>query len=133
QRERGSTEPSTATGDPSTRVKGSSLRAGTKMKDTIRRARGFTLIELLIVIALISILATMGVVQYRNSVQSARAATLRTALFGMCGASDRFLSHARRDRSVLRRQGEVPRITRCARQRWLHALDSARSDHEVDR
>ena len=60
------------------------------MKDTIRRARGFTLIELLIVIALISILATMGVVQYRNSVQSAREATLRTDLFRMRDAIDQY-------------------------------------------
>jgi len=60
------------------------------MKDTIRRARGFTLIELLIVIALISILATMGVVQYRNSVQSAKEATLRTDLFRMRDAIDQY-------------------------------------------
>jgi len=33
----------------------------------LRRDGGFTLIELLIVITLITILATMGVVQYRNS------------------------------------------------------------------
>jgi general secretion pathway protein G len=51
---------------------------------------GFTLIELLIVIALISILATMGVVQYRNSVQSAKEATLRTDLFRMRDAIDQY-------------------------------------------
>src|SRR3954454_21998804 len=51
---------------------------------------GFTLIELLIVIALISILATMGVVQYRNSVQSAREATLHTDLFRMRDAIDQY-------------------------------------------
>ena len=56
----------------------------------IRRASGFTLIELLIVIALISILATMGVVQYRNSVQSAKEATLRTDLFRMRDAIDQY-------------------------------------------
>ena len=55
-----------------------------------RRANGFTLIELLIVIALISILATMGVVQYRNSVQSAKEATLRTDLFRMRDAIDQY-------------------------------------------
>lgn len=60
------------------------------MKDTIRRDSGFTLIELLIVIALISILATMGVVQYRNSVQSAKEATLRTDLFRMRDAIDQY-------------------------------------------
>ena len=40
--------------------------------------RGFTLIELLVVISMISILAAMGVVQYRNSVQRTQEATLRT-------------------------------------------------------
>ncbi|HTH00232.1 MAG TPA: type II secretion system protein [Vicinamibacterales bacterium] len=60
------------------------------MKNELRRARGFTLIELLIVIALISILATMGVVQYRNSVQSAKEATLRTDLFRMRDAIDQY-------------------------------------------
>jgi general secretion pathway protein G len=60
------------------------------MNDRIRRAGGFTLIELLIVIALISILATMGVVQYRNSVQSAKEATLRTDLFRMRDAIDQY-------------------------------------------
>jgi general secretion pathway protein G len=58
--------------------------------ERLRRARGFTLIELLIVIALISILATMGVVQYRNSVQSAKEATLRTDLFRMRDAIDQY-------------------------------------------
>jgi general secretion pathway protein G len=60
------------------------------MKDKLRRGNGFTLIELLIVIALISILATMGVVQYRNSVQSAKEATLRTDLFRMRDAIDQY-------------------------------------------
>ena len=60
------------------------------MNDRMRRAGGFTLIELLIVIALISILATMGVVQYRNSVQSAKEATLRTDLFRMRDAIDQY-------------------------------------------
>ena len=43
----------------------STLRART------RGARGFTLIELLVVISMISILAAMGTVQYRNSVRRA--------------------------------------------------------------
>jgi general secretion pathway protein G len=51
---------------------------------------GFTLIELLIVITLISLLATMGVVQYRNSVQSTREAILRTDLFRMRDAIDQY-------------------------------------------
>jgi len=57
---------------------------------TLRRQDGFTLIELLIVIALITILATMGVVQYRNSIQSSREAVLRTDLFRMRDAIDQY-------------------------------------------
>ncbi len=60
------------------------------MNDSIRRARGFTLIELLIVLALISILASMGVVQYRNSVQSSKEAVLHTDLFRMRDAIDQY-------------------------------------------
>ena len=56
----------------------------------LRCARGFTLIELLIVIALITILATMGLVQYKNSVQSAREAVLNTDLFRMRDAIDQY-------------------------------------------
>jgi general secretion pathway protein G len=51
---------------------------------------GFTLIELLIVIALITILASMGVVQYRNSLQSSKEAVLRTDLFRMRDAIDQY-------------------------------------------
>ncbi len=51
---------------------------------------GFTLVELLIVIALISILAAMGVVQYRNSVQSTKEAVLKTDLFRMRDAIDQY-------------------------------------------
>jgi general secretion pathway protein G len=60
------------------------------MKSSHRRANGFTLIELLIVIALISILAAMGVVQYRNSVQSSKEAVLHTDLFRMRDAIDQY-------------------------------------------
>ena len=57
-----------------------------------RGERGFTLIELLVVIALVSILAGMGVVQYRNSVQSAKEATLKTDLFRMRDAIDQYFA-----------------------------------------
>jgi general secretion pathway protein G len=60
------------------------------VKLTARRQAGFTLIELLIVIALITILATMGLVQYRNSMQSSREAVLRTDLFRMRDAIDQY-------------------------------------------
>jgi general secretion pathway protein G len=55
-----------------------------------RGAEGFTLIELLIVLALISILASMGVVQYKNSVLHTRESVLRTDLFRMRDAIDQY-------------------------------------------
>ena len=55
-----------------------------------RSESGFTLIELLIVIALITILASMGIVQYRNSIQSAKEAILHTDLFRMRDAIDQY-------------------------------------------
>jgi general secretion pathway protein G len=55
-----------------------------------RRQTGFTLIELLVVIALISILAGMAVVQYRNSIQKTQEATLKTNLFRMRDAIDQY-------------------------------------------
>jgi general secretion pathway protein G len=51
---------------------------------------GFTLIELLIVLALISVLASMAVVQYRNGVQHTREAVLHTDLFRMRDAIDQY-------------------------------------------
>ena len=54
--------------------------------------RGFTLVELLIVISLISILAAMGLVQYRNSVLSSKEAVLRTDLFRMRDAIDLYFA-----------------------------------------
>ncbi len=59
----------------------------------IRRRRavgGFTLIELMVVLALISVLAGMGVVQYRNSVQRTKEAVLREDLFRMRDAIDQY-------------------------------------------
>ena len=53
-------------------------------------AGGFTLVELLIVMALISILATMAVVQYRNGVRRAEESVLKTDLFRMRDAIDQY-------------------------------------------
>ena len=60
------------------------------VRNTKTGNRGFTLVELLIVISLISILAAMGLVQYRNSVMSAKEATLHTDLFRMRDAIDQY-------------------------------------------
>jgi general secretion pathway protein G len=59
---------------------------------SIRRDRqsGFTLIELLVVISLISILASMGLVQYRNSVRKTEEGVLKTDLFRMRDAIDQY-------------------------------------------
>ena len=46
--------------------------------------------ELLVVIALISLLAAMAVVQYRNSIQKTQEATLKTNLFRMRDAIDQY-------------------------------------------
>ena len=52
--------------------------------------RGFTLVELLVVISMISILAAMGVVQYRNSVQRTRETTLKKDLFEIRDVIDQY-------------------------------------------
>jgi general secretion pathway protein G len=55
-----------------------------------QRQRGFTLVELLVVLSLISILAAMGLVQYRNSVRHAQESVLKTDLFRMRDAIDQY-------------------------------------------
>lgn len=52
--------------------------------------RGFTLIELLVVISMISILAAMGMVQYRNSIRRTQEVTLKHDLFHMREAIDQY-------------------------------------------
>ena len=60
----------------------------------MRRRRGseggFTLIEVLIVVSLIVVLASMGIVQYQNSVQRTREAVLKEDLFRMREAIDQY-------------------------------------------
>jgi general secretion pathway protein G len=53
-------------------------------------AAGFTLIELMVVISLIVILASMGLVQYRNSVVRAKESVLAENLFRMRDALDQY-------------------------------------------
>ncbi len=51
---------------------------------------GWTLIELLVVLSLIMILASIGMVQYRNSVRTAKEATLKSNLTIMRDAIDQY-------------------------------------------
>lgn len=55
-----------------------------------RRASGFTLIELMIVMTIIVTLATIAMVQYRQSVQVARESVLKDDLFKMREAIDQY-------------------------------------------
>jgi general secretion pathway protein G len=55
-----------------------------------RGSHGFTLIELLVVISMISILAAMGMVQYKNSVRRTQEVTLKHDLFHMRDAIDQY-------------------------------------------
>jgi general secretion pathway protein G len=66
------------------------VRTSERLTLRIRRETGFTLVELLVVIAMITILAAMAVVQYRNSVQRTQEATLKTNLFRMRDAIDQY-------------------------------------------
>jgi len=54
------------------------------------REEGWTLIELMVVIALIMLLASMSLVQYRNSITYAKEATLGSQLFIMRDAIDQY-------------------------------------------
>ena len=58
------------------------------LKSSNPQIQGFTLIELLVVASIIIILATMGMVQYKNSVIRAREAVLKEDLFRMRDAID---------------------------------------------
>jgi general secretion pathway protein G len=56
----------------------------------LRAARGFTMIELMVVMALIVILATIGMAQYRQSIQFTKEAVLKDDLFKMRDAIDQY-------------------------------------------
>ena len=81
---------STKTGSPTSPLQGFADAGGLVPSKRHRREGGFTLVELLIVISLISILAAMGLVQYKNAVLSSREAVLHTDLFRMRDAIDQY-------------------------------------------
>jgi len=66
------------------------MDVSTKVSRGWLSGRGFTLIELLVVISMISILAAMGVVQYRNSVKRTEEAMLKRNLFEMRDVIDQY-------------------------------------------
>jgi general secretion pathway protein G len=53
-------------------------------------AGGFTLIELLVVLSLIALLASMAMVQYKNSIRRSEESVLKTNLFRMNDAIDQY-------------------------------------------
>ena len=55
-----------------------------------RSARGFTLIELIVVMSIIVTLATIGLVQYRQSIVFAKESVLKDDLFKMKEAIDQY-------------------------------------------
>ena len=55
-----------------------------------RNDEGWTLIELLVVITLILVLASLTLVQYRNSITRAKEATLKSQLFIMRDSIDQY-------------------------------------------
>lgn len=60
------------------------------MTGRARDARGFTILELMVVMTIIVTLATIGMVQYRQSVQFARESVLKDDLFKMRDAIDQY-------------------------------------------
>jgi len=65
------------------------MKTNTNRGTTVRE-RGFTLVELLVVISLISILAAMGLVQYKNSITRTEESVLKTDLFRVRDAIDQY-------------------------------------------
>ena len=73
----------------------SGARSGGRLaawKGTPANAPGFTLIELLVVISLITILAGIGLANYRNAVTRSQEAVLKENLFRMRDAIDQYYS-----------------------------------------
>jgi general secretion pathway protein G len=66
------------------------LTAPSTATGRLRGAQGFTLIELMVVMTIIVTLATIAMVQYRQSVQFARESVLKDDLFKMRDAIDQY-------------------------------------------
>jgi prepilin-type N-terminal cleavage/methylation domain-containing protein len=66
----------------------------TKARVSIASALGFTLIELMVVMSLIVILATVGLVQYRQSIAYTKEAVLKDDLNKLRDAIDQYYAEA---------------------------------------
>ena len=68
------------------------MRSHLTRRLTLRRQgeQGWTLIELMIVVTLIMLLASLSLVQYRNSITRAKEGTLKAQLFIMRDAIDQY-------------------------------------------
>ena len=68
------------------------MHAQLTRRRTLRRSgdEGWTLIELMIVVTLIMLLASLSLVQYRNSITRAKEGTLRAQLFIMRDSIDQY-------------------------------------------
>ncbi len=62
------------------------------MMQYLKRQHGFTLIELMVVVSLITILAGIGMAQYKHGVRTAQEAVLKEDLFRMSDAIDQYYS-----------------------------------------
>ncbi len=67
----------------------------------LRAAAGFTIIELMVVMTIVVTLATIAMVQYRQSVQFARESVLRDDLFKIRDAIDQYYADKNRYPSSL--------------------------------
>jgi general secretion pathway protein G len=85
-------EQSTVTGSWSRGTGTAADRSRRSVHATDARERGFTLIELMIVMALIVILASIGLAIYTNSVTRAKESVLKEDLFRMRDAIDQYYS-----------------------------------------
>lgn len=68
------------------------VRSGTRWRGRAGDESGFTLIELLIVVAMIGILATMAVVQLRQTPQRAKEAALKEDLYVLRNVIDQYFT-----------------------------------------
>jgi general secretion pathway protein G len=67
-----------------------STGTGNVRASSTRAQRGFTMIEVMVVMALIVILASMGLVQYRQSIVRSQEAVLKEDLFRLRDAIDQY-------------------------------------------